>query len=215
LIYEFDIKGRLTCELEIAMRYRTAQFLLAVLILALAPLAHGQGSATELLLNKARLLDERDRIDLAAQVWQQVLASEPDQEEALAGMARAAKASGHDEEARRYLDHLKRVNPRSPRIAKIENTVAAKQQQGRLQEASRLAQAQKYEQAMAVYRGVFGSSPPPEWAIPYYETDSSTPGGWERATAGLRGMVAHDRSGLGTSSAPAAVRSRARLAGVR
>jgi len=35
-------------------------------------------------------------------------------------MARAAKAAGHEEEARGYLNHLKRVNPRSPLISQIE-----------------------------------------------------------------------------------------------
>jgi tetratricopeptide (TPR) repeat protein len=170
------------------MRRRGAWFRLAVLFLTLASGAHAQTSATELLLNKARLLEARGRIDLAAQSWQQILASEPDQQEALGGMARSAKAAGHEEEARGYLNHLKRVNPRSPFIAPIENTAPANQQ-GRLAEAAKLARAQKYEEAMAIYRDVFGAAPPADWAVPYYETDASLPGGWERATAGLRGLV--------------------------
>jgi tetratricopeptide (TPR) repeat protein len=142
------------------------------------------------LLNKARLLEARGRGDLAVQTWQQILASDPNVPEALAGMARAAKQQGHEQEARGYLDRLKRINPNDPAINGIENMVSSGQQRSRLDEASKLAQARQYDKAMAIYREVFGTSPPAgPWAVAYYETDAATPGGWERATAGLRTLL--------------------------
>ena len=48
--------------------------------------------AVELLLGKARALESRGRIDLAAQAWKQLLMMEPEQQDAIAGLARAAKA---------------------------------------------------------------------------------------------------------------------------
>jgi len=57
-------QGKTHLELEIVMRRRGAWFFPAILALALVSGAHGQGSATELLLNKARLLEAR-----AESIW--------------------------------------------------------------------------------------------------------------------------------------------------
>jgi len=51
-------------------------------------------SAVDLLIQKAHSLEGRDRDDLAAQVWQQVLIANPNQPEALVGLARWAKRAG-------------------------------------------------------------------------------------------------------------------------
>src|SRR3954463_12614762 len=66
-------------------------------------------SAVTLLIQKARSLEARDRADLAAQVWEQVLITNPNQPDALAGLARWAKRSGKNEEANAYLSRLRRV----------------------------------------------------------------------------------------------------------
>src|SRR5215468_5813394 len=73
-----------------------------------------------ILLGKARSLEARGRIDLAAQNWQQVLLVNPSQPEALAGLARYAKENGKTDDERGYLDRLRKINPKDPAIATIE-----------------------------------------------------------------------------------------------
>ena len=63
-------------------------------------------SALDLLIQKARSLEARDRADLAAQVWQQVLVTNPSQPDALTGLALWAKRSGKNEEANEYLEQI-------------------------------------------------------------------------------------------------------------
>ena len=52
--------------------------------------AQVEPSATVQLLGKANALEAGGRMDLARQTWQQVLLADPNNTEALAGMARAA-----------------------------------------------------------------------------------------------------------------------------
>ncbi len=142
--------------------------------------------AVEILLRKARALEARGRLDLAAQTWRQVLVAEPDQPDALSGMARWLQQSGKPAEAREYLDKLKR----SGRTAAIQPAPPAVQT-GRLEEAGRLARSQQYAEALKIYREVLGNEPPPgPLAIAYYETMASAPNGWKPATAGLQRLAA-------------------------
>src|ERR1700739_792415 len=90
-------------------------FLLALFGAATAP-SQAQGGI-DILLAKARSLEMRGRMDLAAQNWQKVLLVNPNQTEALAGLARAAKENGQADEERTYLDRLRKINPQDPQIA--------------------------------------------------------------------------------------------------
>lgn len=158
--------------------------------LAVPQVTYADASAIELLLSKARSLEARGRIDLAEQTWQQILKADPNQPDALAGLAKAAKQKGKNDEAKAYLDRLRAINPRHPAIAQVENILAGNQQRERLQDAARLVQSKQYDAAMAIYRQVFGDEPPPgDWAIAYFETEAATNGGWEKATASLREFV--------------------------
>src|SRR5215469_12115119 len=77
------------------------------------------GSTTQALLDKAHALEVRGRLDMAAQTWQQVLLADPNNVDALAGLARAAKLSGHDALAGLYLDRLHAIKPRDTSIERI------------------------------------------------------------------------------------------------
>ena len=70
--------------------------------------------APPLLLSKARSLEARGRMDLAVQNWKQVLLVDPDQTEALAGLARSAKQEGDLQRMGMLLDRLRKVNPTGP-----------------------------------------------------------------------------------------------------
>lgn len=168
------------------LRHKLAFLLSALLIALTSTSANAQNSPTELLLNKARALEARGRIDLAVQAWQQLLMIEPEQKDALGGLARAAKQSGKDSLAKTYLDRLRKVNPKNPAIAQIENAGRPEQRRPELEEAAKLAQGGKPEQAVAAYERAFGEKPPTgSWSLAYYDTLAGTPGGWEKATAAL------------------------------
>ena len=59
------------------------------------------GSTRTVLVDKARVLESRGRPDMAAQLWQQILLSEPNNPEALAGLARDYKLMGNADRAGR------------------------------------------------------------------------------------------------------------------
>ena len=164
---------------------------LLLCVLTLPPtLSAAETPATELLLNKARSLQGRGRLDLAAQTWRQILMSSPNNAEALAGLGRYAKQSGKTEEANYYVERLKKADPSHPGISAVESTKVLDQQRPRLEQAARLAERQQYEEAMKIYREVLGDTPAPGgWAIAYYETEAALPTGWEHATSGLQQLV--------------------------
>lgn len=163
---------------------------LAMLLAASGLPAHGQSAAEKALLDKAAALEQSGHIDLAAQSWQQVLLSDPNNEEALAGLARWAKLSGNDAEAATYLDRLRAVNPNSPEIAKIQALVSSKTQNQLLQQAAELARAGHNEEAMRIYRQTFGTHPPDNWALAYYDTEAGIPAMRQDAIDGLRALTA-------------------------
>ena len=154
--------------------------------------ANGQTSqaATQPLLDKAHALEVRGRMDLAAQTWQQVLLTDPNNTAALGGMARAAKSAGDPTLANTYLDRLRAINPNDPGIARAEQQGTPADHNQQLQNAGRLAKEGQYAQAMNAYRQVYGNQPPPgDMALAYYETESATSDGRPHAIAGLRALA--------------------------
>src|SRR5437773_1779789 len=168
-----------------------AAFLITMLV-ALPLVAQTQG--LDILLRKARSLEARGRMDLAAQNWKQVLLVNPNQTEAIAGLARYAKQNGDAGEERNYLDRLKKINPKDPEIAAIEKMhILTPQERDRLDEAGRLAMQHKPDEAMKIYKEVFGNEPPSgKWAEPYYQPEAASTGGREKAIAPLRWLCAGD-----------------------
>ena len=147
-------------------------------------------AATQALLEKAHTLETRGRLDMASQTWQQVLLSDPNNTEALAGLARASKVAGNNALANSYLERLKAISPNDPGIARAEKVSADQNNNSQLQQAGKFAQAGQYAQAMAIYKKVFGDQPPAgDWALAYYETEAATEAGRPHAVTGLRGLV--------------------------
>src|SRR5260370_19642273 len=163
-----------------------------MLLLALSLLAQTPG--VDILLGKARSLEARGRMDLAAQNWKQVLLVYPNQTEALAGLARCAKQNGEIEDEHAYVERLRKINPKAPEISSIESLhVLTPPERDRLDQAGRLAMQHKPDEAMKIYNEVFGNQPPyGKWAEPYYETEAASSGGREKAIAQLRLLSARD-----------------------
>ncbi len=180
--------------LRLPIRFPIAGWALAVALFA--PLAtHAQTAttataATRSLLDKAHVLEVRGRMDMASQAWQQVLLSDPNNTEALGGLARAAKLSGNLALANTYLNRLRAINPNDPNISRVESMVTQQGQVQQLQQAGALAQSGQYDAAMKIYRQTFGSTPPPgDWALAYYQTEAATNDGRDHAIAGLRELI--------------------------
>ncbi len=152
--------------------------------------ASPQSATTGVLLDKAHTLEAKGRIDMAAQTWQQVLLADPNNTEALGGLARAAKLSNNQALANTYLQRLRSINPNDPGIARAEGMMTQSSQLAQLQQAGKLAGQGNYAQAMSIYRQVFGNTPPVgEWSLAYYETEAATDDGRAHAIAGLRSLV--------------------------
>src|SRR5262245_23122564 len=175
-----------------SMRRTVVPFVFAIVASAL--LAAQSGEGVDILLGKARSLEARGRMDLAAQNWNQVLLVSPNQTEALAGLARYAKQNGDAAGVRTYLDRLRKVNPRDPAITAVERMhVLTAQDRTRLDEAVRLAGEKRPDEAMKIYREVFGSDPPSgKYAESFYQTQAATAAGRADAIAQLRTMTARE-----------------------
>jgi cellulose synthase operon protein C len=162
------------------------------LVTAFPALSQTQGGV-DILLSNARSLEARGRIDLAADNWHKVLLAKPDQPEALAGLARAAKEKGQLDEERSYLDHLRKINPHDPQIAAVEKLhVFTPEERSQLDEAGRLATQHKPDDAMKIYHQILGDQlpPPGKWAEPFYETEAASTGGRPKAISQLRQLCA-------------------------
>lgn len=129
-------------------------------------------------------------MNLAEQTWKQVLQTEPNNADALGGLARAAKQEGNTALANSYLERLRAAQTNAPVPASAEEMSAQQKQLAQLEQAGKLAEAGKYAAAMAIYRQIFGATPPPgEWALVYYETESATDDGRSHSIAGLQALV--------------------------
>jgi cellulose synthase (UDP-forming) len=172
----------------------TAFLALILALLMAAPAGAQSKEGVEILLGKARSLEARGRMDLAAQNWNQVLLVDPNQTEALGGLARYARLNGDAAGERAYMDRVRKINPNDPVIAAVQKfRVLSAQDRSRLDEAGRLAAAHKPDEAMKIYQAVFGNEPPPErYAEAYYETEASSSGGRDTAVRQLRELTTRD-----------------------
>jgi tetratricopeptide (TPR) repeat protein len=145
-------------------------------------------------VDKAYGYEARGRLDLAEQTWKQLLQVDPNNADALGGLARAAKQEGNTALANIYLERLRAAQQNASKSGQVESSGAQQdaqqKQMGQLQQAGKLAEAGKYAEAMAIYRQVFGTAPPAgEWALAYYETESATDDGRPHAIAGLQALA--------------------------
>ncbi|HEY1804680.1 MAG TPA: cellulose synthase subunit BcsC-related outer membrane protein [Terracidiphilus sp.] len=171
----------------------------ACLVLTLQP-AHAQNSANSSadaarasLAEKARALESRGRPDMAIQLWQQILLSDPRNSDALANLAKDYKLIGSDSLASQTLDRLRAINPSDPDIARIESMSSSAQQSQQLAEAGELTRQGRNDDAMRIYRQLYGDQPPNgDIALAYYQTLYGSTNGKPQAIAGLRALVARN-----------------------
>jgi tetratricopeptide (TPR) repeat protein len=169
--------------------------LLSLAQISLAQSAAGKPAAEtpavmlKLTVEKAQALESRGRPDMAVQLWQQVLASDPKNIDALVGMARDLKLTGSDQ-AIDALDRLRKASPKNPDIPKIEGLPSTHAESAFLRKAADLARQGQNDDAMRIYTQLYGDRPPDsDTALAYYQTLYGTAKGKPEAIAGMRGLT--------------------------
>jgi cellulose synthase operon protein C len=168
-----------------------------LLLVAAGALAFGFSSsvladspAERALLAKAQTLAAGGHLDMAVQTWKQVLLADPSSREALLGVAKADMKLGKSDEAKRYLDLFRAAGGDPSEISKVAAMPNVESQSVRLAEAGRLAQDGKYDDAMRIYRDLFGATPPAgDYALAYYDTEAAIPADRPHAIDGLRRLA--------------------------
>ncbi len=146
--------------------------------------------AEQALLSKAQSLAAHGQLNMAVQTWQQLLLSDPQNKEALAGIAQAEMRLGNPDQAKKYLDRLRALGADARTIAGIESMSHLQSPAARLQRAKRLVRDGKYAEALQIYRDLYGSEPPAgETALAYYDTEAAIPSDREHAIDGLRNLA--------------------------
>src|ERR1700744_4801055 len=137
---------------------------------------YAQSAAEKVLLAKAQSLVAHGHLELAVQTWQQVVLSDPNNREALLGLAKAEMQLGQTEEAQKYAQRLRDLGSSSADLAQIESMPHVQSQSVRLNNARRLAQQGRYADAMKIYRELFPQGPPAgDTALEFYETEAALP----------------------------------------
>lgn len=144
-------------------------------------------TAEQALLTRAQSLATHGHLDMAVQTWQQVLLSDPNNKDALAGIAKADMQLGKPAEAEKYVNRLRALGASAATVGQIEAMPRVQPQEVRIEEARSLAQAGKYAEAMRIYHDVYGDEPPAgDVALAYYDTESAIPADRLHAVDGLR-----------------------------
>lgn len=150
-------------------------------------IAAAQSPAEKTLLVRAKSLAAGGQLEIAVQIWQQVLLADAANQEALAGIAKADMEMGKTGDAEKYLQRLRSAGGSAEEIATIKAMAGLRPQAERLNDARRLAQVGRYPEALRIYRNVFGDQPPPSaYALAYFDTEAAIPEERPQAIAGLR-----------------------------
>jgi tetratricopeptide (TPR) repeat protein len=132
---------------------------------------------------------------MAIQLWQQILLSDPQNTDALAGLAKDYKLIGSDALANQTLDRLRAINPSDPDIARIQSMSSSSQESEQLRQAGELTRQGRNDDAMRIYRELYGDQPPNnDIALAYYQTLYGTASGKQQAIAGMRALADHNPS---------------------
>lgn len=160
----------------------------------LAALIHQGGFAqadpVKVLIEQGQYWQARGNGERAQEAWQKLLRLNPNQPDALAGMAQIELDAGRAAQARTYLDQLKKAAPSSPLVARLEQSINLGQNSPQLRDARQLARGGQAEEAVANYRAALGGrTPEGPLALEYYQTLGGTPQGWEEARRGLERLA--------------------------
>lgn len=154
------------------------------------PAVFAQEPAVKALLEQGKYWQSRENSERAAEAWQKLLKLNPNQPEALGGMAVVEASNKRFDEAAKYIAQLKKAAPSYPGLANIEQSINVMRNGPQLQTARDLAKAGKPAEAVNTYQNALGGQAPRgPLALEYYQTLGGTAQGWESARKGLEQLA--------------------------
>jgi predicted Zn-dependent protease len=160
----------------------------AATLIPLFAMAQGQDEASKKLIESARYWQSKENYERAASIWNKVLLSNPNQAEALYGIAQAQLKKNNISGVNQSIDKLKKVDPNSRYIALIEQDVSLSSVPNAqiLDKARLLGETDKFDEAVSQYNILLkGKIPQGPLALEYYDRLGHTANGWKNAKTGL------------------------------
>jgi len=152
--------------------------------------AQAQDAATKTLIEQGQYWQSRGDAQRAVDSWQKLLRVDPNQPDALYGMARAQLQGQNVEEAQRYLEQLRRAHPNHRLVERLQQDIGVQRNSAQVQQARDQARAGQAEQAVGSYQAALGNQAPTgPLALEYYQTLGGTSGGWDEARRGLEQLA--------------------------
>ncbi|MCD9006570.1 BCSC C-terminal domain-containing protein [Luteimonas sp. XNQY3] len=168
--------------------------LVAALELGLLALpAQAQVDPTRQLAEQGRYWYEQGRGDLAAEAWKRLLATDPNQPDALLGLGLIDAGEGRAAEARARLAQLQRAHPTARQTRELRNALdgSTPTADAALRSARAAAAAGRQDEAVRYYEALLGGDAPEgPVALEYYQALAGTQAGWARGRDGLRQLLA-------------------------
>lgn len=158
----------------------------------------GSGDPVRTLLERAKWWEARDRVDLSQEALDKLFNIAPNDPSGLAMLAQLQIRRNQPKEAQATLDLLRRTqpdHPAIPRLAALLGTVG--QNKAELRRARSLAKADRYEEAVAIFRKLFPDGPPSDdLTLEYWQLVANTPKGWRPARDGIARLVKNNPANL-------------------
>ncbi|MBV7541619.1 BCSC C-terminal domain-containing protein [Acidovorax sp. sic0104] len=152
----------------------------------MAPAAWAQTGAEQTLLDQGQYWQERGDTVRAGEAWQKLLRINPQNAQALYGMALVELSAQRPEGAQRYLTQLQAAHPRSPLVSRLQDSIRSGRNAPQIETARQQARSGQASQALSTYQAALGDrAPTGPLALEYYQTLGATAGGWDEARRGL------------------------------
>lgn len=154
--------------------------------------AGAQTDAVSALVEQGNYWLEQNDAQRAAEAWNKLLLLNPDNPQALYGLARAALANKNTQQASTYLQKLRQTHPGNALIARLEQelTLASDSNRAILDQARDLAAGNDLDTALEKYREVLkDQTPSGTLGREYYTFLGYTPGNVQEAIAGLQRLL--------------------------
>ncbi|KRD22100.1 cellulose synthase [Acidovorax sp. Root267] len=148
--------------------------------------AWAQTGAEQTLLDQGQYWQERGDTERAGEAWQKLLRINPQNAQALYGMALVELNAQRPEGAQRYLNQLQAAHPRSPLVSRLQESIRTGRSAPQIETARQQARSGQANEALSTYQAALGDRPPTgPLALEYYQTLGATAGGWDEARRGL------------------------------
>ena len=145
----------------------------------------------QVLLDQAKFWRERNRKDLEMESLRRVLELDPSQPDALYRMGQIELYDGNTAAAQKWLNELQAAAPNYEGTKSLAQQLRAGEiPQNTLAEARNAARQNQNARAITLYNEAFGGkSPPPEYALEYYQTLAGVEGQEQNALTGLKALA--------------------------